>query len=337
MKRVGNLFEQIISHDNLRLADTKARRGKLRSYGVLHHDKNREANIQRLHEMLRDKTYRTSDYEVFKIFDPKEREIYRLPYFPDRIVHHAIMNIMEPIWVSIFTADTYACIKERGIHAAMQGVKKALKDEENTVNCLKIDIRKYYPSIDHEILKVILRRKIKCADTLELLDHIIDSAKGVPIGNYLSQYFANLYLAYFDHWIKEEIGIKYYFRYADDMVFFHSDKAYLQDLLIDVNGYLNRELNLVLKANFQVFPVDKRGVDFIGYVFRHTHILLRKGIKKNFCRAVAKLNKRQVSEAEYKQVLCSWMGWAKHCNAKNLINKITKNKFDYESNVRLTA
>ena len=337
MKRVGNLFGQIISPENLRFADTKARRGKLMSYGVLHHDKNREANIQRLNEMLRDKIYRTSDYEVFKINDPKEREIYRLPYFPDRIVHHAIMNIMEPIWVSIFTADTYACIKDRGIYAAMQGINKALKDEENTVYCLKIDVRKYYPSIDHAILKQIIRRKVKCADTLELLDHVIDSATGVPIGNYLSQYFANLYLAYFDHWIKEEIGVKYYFRYADDMVFFHADKAYLQDLLIDIKGYLNLELNLQLKANFQVFPVDKRGVDFIGYVFRHTHVLLRKSIKKNFCRAVTKLSKRKVSEAEYKQVLCSWMGWAKHCNAKNLINKITKNKFDYESNVRLTA
>ncbi len=337
MKRVGNLFEKIISVENLQLADEKARRGKLRSYGVIHHDKNREANIQRLHEMLRDKTYRTSAYEVFKIHDPKERDIYRLPYFPDRIVHHAIMNIMEPIWVSIFTSDTYACIKERGIHAAMQGVKKALKDEENTMYCLKIDVRKYYPSIDHDILKQIVRRKIKCADTLELLDHIIDSAPGVPIGNYLSQYFANLYLAYFDHWIKEELGIKYYFRYADDMVFFHADKAYLHDLLIDINGYLTHRLNISLKRNYQVFPVDVRGVDFIGYVFRHTHVLLRKGIKKNFCRAVVKLNKRKVSEAEYKQVLCSWMGWAKHCNAKNLINKITKNKFDYESNVRLTA
>ncbi|MCX6222490.1 MAG: reverse transcriptase domain-containing protein [Bacteroidia bacterium] len=336
MKRVGNLFEQIISPDNLRLADTKARRGKLRSYGVLHHDKNREANIQRLHEMLRDKTYRTSDYEVFKIFDPKEREIYRLPYFPDRIVHHAIMNIMEPIWVSIFTADTYACIKERGIHAAMQGVKKALTDEENTRYCLKIDIRKYYPSIDHEILKVILRRKIKCADTLELLDHIIDSAKGVPIGNYLSQYFANLYLAYFDHWIKEEIGIKYYFRYADDMVFLHADKAYLHDLLSKIKEYLKEELNLQLKANFQVFPVEKRGIDFVGYVFRHTHVLLRKRIKKNFCKAVAKINRKQITKEQYKQIICSWLGWATHCNAKNLIHKILKSS-NYESDVRLTA
>ena len=336
MKRVGNIFEQIISLDNLRLADTKARRGKLRSYGVLHHDKNREANIQRLHEMLKNKTYRTSDYEVFTIRDPKERSIYRLPYFPDRIVHHAIMNILEPIWVSVFTKNTYACIKDRGIHAAMKGVKQSLADTANTQYCLKIDVRKYYPSIDHEILKSILRRKIKCKDTLELLDHIIDSAPGVPIGNYLSQYFANLYLSYFDHWIKEVFRVKYYFRYADDMVFFHADKSYLQDLLTKIKEYLQKELNLQLKANFQVFPVDKRGVDFIGYVFRHTHILMRKGIKKNLCRAVAKLNKKQVSESEYKQVLCSWMGWAKHCNAKNLINKITKNKY-YESNVRLAA
>ena len=164
MKRVGNIFEQIISLDNLRLADLKARRGKLRSYGVTNHDKSREENIQRLHVMLKEKSYRTSDYDVFKIFDPKEREIYRLPYFPDRIVHHAIMGVLEPVWVSVFTQNTYACIKGRGIHAAMKDVKIALKDRENTTYSLKLDIRKYYPSIDHAILKQLIRRKIKCQD-----------------------------------------------------------------------------------------------------------------------------------------------------------------------------
>jgi retron-type reverse transcriptase len=225
MKRVGNLYDRICSLENLQLADEKARKGKLRSHGVIKHDRNREQNIIRLHEILKNGTFRTSKYEIFTIYEPKEREIYRLPYYPDRIVHHAIMNVLEPVFVSIFTTDTYSCIKNRGIHAAAKKLRRALKeDQEGTAYCLKIDIRKFYPSIDHDILKRLLRLKIKDARSLSLLDEIIDSADGVPIGNYLSQYFANLYLAYFDHWLKEKKGVRYYFRYADDIVILHHNK-----------------------------------------------------------------------------------------------------------------
>lgn len=276
MKRIGNLYERIIAVENLQLADQKARRGKLRSYGVRRHDKNREANTLALHEALKNKTFKTSKYETFIIKDPKEREIYRLPYFPDRIVHHAIMNILEPIWVSVFTTDTFSCIKNRGINGCMLKVDKALKDVENTRCCLKIDVKKFYPSIDHDVLKQIVRRKIKCPDTLALLDQIIDSAAGVPIGNYLSQYFANLFLAYFDHWIKEEVGVKYYFRYADDMVFLHNDKAFLHDLLTQIDAYLRDNLHLTIKANYQVFPIAKiAAIRRAGAGFRRVRFLPR--------------------------------------------------------------
>lgn len=337
MKRIGNLYEKIISLDNLRLADEKARKGKLRSYGVRVHDRNREANILALHEALRNHSFKNSEYTTFTIYEPKERIIFRLPYYPDRILHHAIMNILEPIWVSLFTADTYSCIKGRGIHGAMRAVKRALKDSENTRYCLKIDIKKFYPSIDHEILKGIVRKKIKCKDTLHLLDTIIDSADGVPIGNYLSQYFANLYLTYFDHWIKEVKKVKYYFRYADDMVFLASNKEELHALLTDIKDYL-ASLKLSLKGNEQIFPLtdnrsDKhgRGLDYVGFVFFRKQTLIRKGIKKNFCKAAIKLNRRKTVDAKtYKQELCSWLGWAKVCNSKNLLRKIIKRKY-YET------
>lgn len=248
MKRLSNLYEQIISLDNLRLADEKARKGKLRSYGVKRHDRNREANILALHESLKNKTFVNSKYEVFIIRDPKERLIYRLPYYPDRILHHAIMNILEPIWVSLFTEDTCSCIKDRGIHKAADKVKKALKeDPEHTTYCLKMDIVKFYPSIDHDILKTILRKKIKDKDLLWLLDVIIDSADGVPIGNYLSQYFANIYLAYFDHWIKEVKKVRYYFRYADDIVILGDDPKQLHKLRIEIEEYLHDNLKLSLR------------------------------------------------------------------------------------------
>jgi RNA-directed DNA polymerase len=314
MKRTGNLYQKIYSIENLQLADSIARKGKLKQPGVISFDKNRDGNICRLHEMLRDKTYKTSKYTTFTIFEPKERLIYRLPYFPDRITHHAVMNILEPIFVSTFTADTYSCIKGKGIHAAANAVKKALKDTDNTQYCLKLDIKKFYPSICHDILKNLLRRKFKDHDLLWLLDEIIDSTGGLPIGNYLSQYFANFYLSYFDHWIKEDIRVKYYFRYADDLVILSGDKLYLHQMLSEIRAYLHDNLKLVVKGNYQVFPVDARGIDFVGYVFRHTHVLLRKSIKQNFARMLAK--NRNV------QSIASYNGWAMHCNSKNLLKKL---------------
>lgn len=314
MKRIGNLYQRIISIENLTEADHKAQKSKSKQYGVILHNKNREANILKLHKMLKEKTYKTSKYDIFKIYEPKEREVYRLPYFPDRITHHDIMNVLEPIFVSTYTADTYSCIKKRGIHLLLRKLKKALKNTSDTTYCLKLDIKKFYPSIDHEILKTLLRRKFKDNDLLWLLDEIIDSAKGLPIGNYLSQYFANFYLSYFDHWIKEEKKVKYYFRYADDIVILHNSKPYLHNIFYDIKNYLNNNLNLEIKKNYQIFPVESRGIDFVGYVFYHTHILLRKRIKKNFARKL-RSNTNTKSKASY-------LGWLKHCNGLHLTKKL---------------
>lgn len=314
MKRLGNLYQQICSLENLRLADSKARKGKAWQYGVRVHDRNQEANILALQRSLLDKTYRTSEYTVFKVYEPKERDVYRLPYYPDRIAHHAVMNILEPIFVSVFTADTYSCIKTRGIHAAANAVRKSLKDVAGTQYCLKLDVKKYYPSIDHDVMKQLLRRKIKDQDLLWLLDGIIDSAEGLPIGNYLSQYLANYYLTYFDHWIKEQKGVQYYFRYADDLVILSFNKENLHQLLAEIREYLSANLKLTVKDNYQVFPVHARGIDFVGYVFFHTHVRLRKSIKQNFARMMA-TNKNLQSAASY-------YGWAKHCNSNHLLKTL---------------
>jgi RNA-directed DNA polymerase len=314
MKRLNNLHPQVYSIENLMLADKKARKGKLRQYGVKLFDKNREAYFLQLHKMLKNKTYKTSAYTTFTINDPKEREVFRLPYFPDRITHHAVMNIMENIFTSVFTADTYSCIKGRGIHGAHKKIKKVLRDVPGTQYCLKLDIKKFYPNIDHDILKKLLRRKIKDQDLLWLLDEIIDSAPGLPIGNYLSQYFANFYLAYFDHWIKEEKRVRYFFRYADDLVIFGSTKEELHQLLHDMRIYLHEQLKLSIKDNYQIFPVHARGVDFIGYVYKHTHVRLRKNIKKSFARMIAR-NNNPASIASY-------YGWAVHANCSNLLKKL---------------
>lgn len=324
MKRIGNLYQEICSTDNLVLADAKARKGKAWQYGVRVHDRNQEANILTLQDRLLNKTYTTSPYTVFKVFEPKEREVYRLPYFPDRITHHAIMNVLEPVFVSVFTADTFSCIKGRGIHAAANAVKNALRDQPGTQYCLKLDVKKFYPSIDHAVMKQIIRRKIKDADLLWLLDEIIDSAPGLPIGNYLSQYLANFYLTYFDHWIKEQLQVKHYFRYADDIVILSHSKEHLHSLFANINQYLSERLKLQVKSNWQVFPVAARGIDFVGYRFYHSHTLLRKTIKKNF--AIMLANYPNPAS------LASYIGWLKHCNGNHLTKTLLNESFQRHGN-----
>lgn len=327
MKRYNNLFDKIVSLDNLYEADKRARRQKSHRPEVMLFDKNKDKLLLDLQRKLINGEYETSEYYVFKIYEPKEREIFKLPYYPDRIVHHAIMNIMEPIWVSAFIKGTYSCIRKRGMHKALRDVKFALKDEINTQYCLKLDIRKFYPSIDHDILKTIIRKKIKDKRLLSLLDEIIESAQGVPIGNYLSQFFANLYLTYLDHWIKEQKKVRYYFRYADDIVILGGDKQQLRDLFYDIQDYLNNKLKLNFKDNWQIFKVDSRGIDFVGYRVFHTHTLLRKRIKKRFCKKINKLNKKQnLDKDTYKQKICSYIGQIKYCNGRNLLNKMSKYK-----------
>lgn len=318
MKRINKLFDKIISIENLTQAEIKARKGKSKQYGVSVFDKSPKENISMLHQMLLKKQYKTSEYTTFKIFEPKERVVFRLPYFPDRITHHAIMNILEPIFTKLFTADTYSCIKGRGIHGAANNLKKSLKDIENTKYCLKLDIVKFYPNVDHEVLKELLIKKFKDQDLLWLMDEIIDSADGLPIGNYLSQYFANFYLTYFDHWIKETMQVKYYFRYADDIIILSNNKPRLHQLLFEIKEYLNNNLKLIVKDNYQIFPVESRGIDFVGYVFYHTHIRLRKSIKKRFAKAVSK--------TKNKATIASYNGWAKHCNSKHLLKKLVPNE-----------
>ena len=315
MKRRDHLYEKIYSIDNLNLAQQNARKGKAHQYGVKAFDKNPEANILELHDILQKRTYQTSAYKTFTIYEPKERLIFCLPFYPDRIAHHAIMNILEPIFTATFTADTYSCIKGKGIHGFHQAMKTTLKDIPGTQYCLKMDIKKFYPSIDHGVLKQQLRRKFKDADLLALLDEIINSAPGVPIGNYVSQYFANFYLSGMDHFIKEVLKVKYYFRYADDIVILGADKPSLHELLHKISTYLQDNLKLTVKSNYRVFPVAAQGIAVVGYVYFHTHILLRKSIKQSFARMMAR-DRNPASLAAY------W-GWAKHANCKHLIKKLT--------------
>lgn len=323
MKRFGNLYEKIYAITNIRLAHYNARKGKSRYSEVKKIDANPEYYFLQIQTMLREKTFKNAKYHVFKrMFGKKEREIFKLPYFPDRIIHHCIMQILEPIWNKVLIRDTYSSLKGRGIHDGLKRVKKALK-KDNSKYCLKFDIRKFYPSVDHEILKQIIRKKIKCLDTLRLLDIIIDSTKGIPIGNYLSQYFGNLYLTYFDHWVKEEKGYKGYFRYCDDVVILSDSKTDLHRLFKEIEDYLKDTLHLFVKKNWQIFPVSIRGIDFLGYKIFFDYCLLRKSIVIGFKKKINFVKKNYLSLSSSKIVngIMSYMGWMKWANTDNLIRK----------------
>lgn len=316
MKRLNNLYNKIYNIDNLILAESKARKGKLKQYGVRKFDKNKNDLLINLHHILLNNEYKTSEYTKFIIKDKRKlREIYKLPYYSDRITHWAIINVLEHIFVESFTKDTYSCIKGRGITQCLDNLNKSLEDVYNTQYCLKLDIKKFYPSINNEILKKLLRKKFKDIELLNLLDEIIDSSVGLPIGNLCSQWLANFYLNYFDHYIKEELKIKDYFRYCDDIVIFGNNKEDLHIIIRKIIDYLKVNLDLQL-SKWQIFPVYSRGVDFLGQISYHECIYLRNSIKKDFIKMI-KYNKNTKSIASYK-------GWLDYGNCINLKNKYLK-------------
>ena len=330
MKRYGYLYEKIYDIENIKLAHKNARKGKKHYNEVKMVNTDSDKYLNQIHDMLKNKTFRNSKYIIMnKMTDSgKIRKIFKLPYFPDRIIHHCIMQVIGQIWFKSLIRDTYSSIKGRGIHDGVNRIKEALRDKKNTKYCLKMDVKKFYPSVDNGILKNIIRKKIKDKNLLWLLNEIIDSTKGIPIGNYLSQYFGNLYLSGYDHWVKENKRCKHYFRYCDDIVILHQDKEYLHELRKDTENYLKENLKIKLKENWQVFHVDKRGIDFLGYRFFHDYILLRKNIKNKFIKKIRMINKNwyKISHSQIVNSVMSYYGWLKHANCQNLMNKYIDNE-----------
>jgi len=336
MKKLNNIYyNYIYSVDNLTLAQFKAQQGKGKRYEIDKFNDDLINNLIKLWEILKDETYVPGKYRIKKIYEPKERNIMIAPFFPDRIIHHCVINLLGNHWAKIFIQNTYACIKGRGIHKCMKDVHRALiSNRSGTKYCLKIDIRKFYDNVNHQVLKNIVRHKIADAQMLRLLDKIIDSPggiKGLPIGNYTSQYFANLYLSYFDHFMKETMKVKYYYRYMDDIVILDRDKKTLHKLLDAMGLYLGAELKLEIKNNWQIFPVDSRCIDYVGYKQDHDNILLRKSILIKFYRKLKKVQKRYLieNEEDIKHLFPSEYGWVIKCNKEHR-NFILKKCINYE-------
>jgi hypothetical protein len=323
MKRHGNLFNKIANEENIYLAYTKARKGRGWQNTIKDFEKDLDSNITAIHKSLINKTYTTSQYVIFPIFEPKHRFIYKLPFNPDRVIQHALMNILEPIWDNLLIHDTYACRQGMGVHSGSTRTMDFIRKVGREGYVLKMDISKFYPSLKHDILYKIVKKKIKCKDTLWLLEDIIYSVKGgynVPIGNYTSQWFGNLYMNELDQHMKHDMKIKYYIRYCDDFLLFHEDKRFLNEMKEYIESYLKSELDLTL-SKADVFPIS-RGVDFLGYRHFHDYILLRKNTAKRFKKRIKEVHylykTGRMDKSTYMSSLASMMGVLKWCNGKHL-------------------
>lgn len=310
------------------LAYKKARKGKRWQRNVQKFELNVEGNLKKIQEILVNKTFRTSKYKTKVIYEPKQRDIYILPFYPDRIIQHAVMNIVEPLWDKMFISDSYSCRKGKGIH---KGSQKTMEFVRKNSYCLKCDISKFYPSMNHDILFSLVKQKIKCHDTLWLLHDIIYSFPGktnVPIGNYTSQWFGNLYMNELDKLVKQKYRVEHYIRYCDDFILFHNDKEFLSDMNKAINRFLKNDLQLTM-SKCAVFPTVQ-GVDFLGYRhFPKGYILLRKStvkrIRKRLKGIPHKLTYGYISYEQARSSLVSTSGWLQWANTYNLRTKLMLN------------
>jgi len=323
MKRYGNLFERIVDIENIKLAHKQARRGKAFYSEVKMVDADIEYYAREIQKALVNQTFTTSEYEVQERFDGRKmRTIYKLPYYPDRIVQHALLNVTEPVLTASLIRDTYQSIRGRGTSDAVRRVKKVIRSESCPRYALKIDVAKFYPSVDNAIMKRLIRRKIKCPKTLWLFDDILDSMPGLPIGNFTSQILGNVYLAGFDWQVKQHLKPAGYFRYCDDMVFMSDSTSELMAYKRWATQALG-DLRLSIKPSWNIYDIHKQGVDFVGYVFKPDQTRLRNSIKTKFTRACKELKWLPVTDSNLSRLM-AYKGWVKSCNGKKLWRKHTQ-------------
>lgn len=378
MTGTKDLFNSICSMDNLYRAYQNAKSGKGWYKEVKQIEKRPFYYLAGLQYMLKNHLFKTSEYEIFILNEgKKKRDVYKLPFFPDRIAQWAILQVIEPFLVANMTADTYSAIPGKGIQPIVNdlrgyyktkrvdGKKKSvwvpsilLSDEENTRYCYKIDLHHYYQSINHEVLKQKFRKVFKDPELLWLLDEIVDSINtateedlielslsgeievdpntGIPIGNYMSQYSGNFYLSSFDHWVKEELHVKHYYRYMDDIVIFASSKEELHEIHRKVTAYTRDYLHLNIKGNYQIFPTKVRGVDFVGYRFFGEYTLLRKSTAINFKRKMRACRKKMENNIPptYSEWCSfnSYKGWLGNCDSYRLFKKYMEPLIEYMQN-----
>ena len=322
----NDIFNNIISLENIFSAWKEFKKEKSRKKDILEFQFNLEDNIFQLHKELRDKIYQHSDYTSFYINDPKLRYISKA-CVKDRALHQAIFRILYLIFDKSFIFDSYSSRINKGTHSAVSRLKifcnKLSKNNNQNIFVLKCDIRKFFDSIDHNILLELIKRRMSDKNTIWLINQIVRSFekeknKGIPLGNVTSQLFANIYLNELDQFIKHKLKIKYYLRYADDFVILGYDNNHLIELIPKISNFLKNNLELKLHPHKVEIRKFSQGIDYLGYIILPHHKTLRTKTKKRMFKKIKvkkeELNSNLITQEKFDASLNSYLGILKHCD-----------------------
>lgn len=332
----GDLYGVIISLKNLFDAWKEFKCGKIKKADVSQFAVDVEEHLFDLHHRLAVEQYSHGQYSAFYVRDPKLRSIHKAKVI-DRVLHHAIFRVVEPIFDTSFIFDSYSSRKTKGTYKAGDRFRKFTwklsQNNTKTVWVLKGDIKKFFDSVDHEILLTLLKKKIKDQKVMDVLINIIRSfstgeGKGIPLGNLTSQLFSNVYLDKLDQFIKRVLQVKYYIRYADDFAILSTDKTSLEKIIPVIRSFLETELKLSLHPNKVHVLKWHQGVDFLGYIHFPYHSIMRTKTKKRMLRKIKETRKAfqngLMSKYSLNQVIQSYLGQLKHCRSKKLRKLISK-------------
>lgn len=352
MQTYNNLYTSLCSYDNLKLAFTKARKRKTQKLYIIEFESELEWNLTKLKYELETFTYKPAKLTVFIIRDPKTRKI-SASSFRDRVVHHALCNIIAPIFEKSFIYDSFANQKGKGTHKAIARFERFMKkiayekgsrnlvggwqrklsaDTHNIGHVLKADVRHYFDTVDHEILIQIVRRKIKDEKVIWLLKTILNNhetetlGKGMPIGNLTSQFLANVYLNELDYFVKHKLKAKYYIRYVDDFVIFHKDKALLEKWEVEIDNFLKNALKVELHPEKTRTVLLGRGVTFLGLRIFYHHKLIKKSNRRRIWKRIRVLKEiyyeGKLSRDDVESKIQGWLAYAEFANTYKLRNKV---------------
>jgi RNA-directed DNA polymerase len=324
----NNLYVQICSMNNLANAWRRARKGKTKKLYIIEFEKNIRENLLRLQEELLNQTYKPESLKTFVLRDPKTRRISKSA-FRDRIIHHALVRIIEPLFDKGFIYDSCANRKERGTLFALERFdlfkRKVTCNLRREAFCFKADIKHYFPELDREILIKIIQKKIKCLKTIQLIRLILNNFegdKGMPLGNLTSQFFANVYLNELDYFVKHQLRAKFYIRYVDDFIILHKSKEQLGLWKGEIENFVRKELKLELHPDKSQITSLSRGVDFVGFRNFYYFKLLRKRNIRKARQKIKQFDKGDLIEEKLFESLAGWNAYAKWANSYNLRKEV---------------
>ena len=337
MKTYNKLYQKIYSYGNLYSAYQKARKGKTKKLYIKEFESDLDKNLIDLQFELMNFTYSPRPLDNFILKDPKTRKISR-SHFRDRVIHHAIINIIGAIFEKIFIYDSCANQKGKGNLFSIKRFetfrRKITKNFSSRAFCLKADVKHYFQEVDHEILLKIIKNKIKDKKVVGLIRKILkknaggEKTKGMPLGNLTSQFFANVYLNELDYFVKYQLKAKYYIRYVDDFVILHQNREQLNKWKKEIEKFLAEKLNLELHPQKSKVVSLSKGVDFVGFRNFYHFKLLRKRNLRSMLKKIDTYGDKLVSKEKMMEIFQGWNAYAKWANAfklrKSILSKINK-------------